>query len=206
VQPTGQLALSATPRVLIFGDSYTEGYGATPRTQGFAYRVGAGLDWRVTVDGAGGSGYIADGPQNQGNYLSRLPAAPPGPFDLVVLQGSSNDQGQPDASLRAAVSATVSSFRAKYPTAQLAMMGPVAVYGHGDPRRIRLNGVMSAFAREQHVPYLSPMDEHWFVQGTSSTYVNVAVGHPNNAGYGRIADLFVADMQLITRRTAAGCS
>lgn len=206
-RPPGQIKLTLPPRpkVLIFGDSYTEGYGADPKTNGYAYLVGAGLDWQVTVDGAGGSGYVATGPQHQGSYLSRLASAPSGPFDLVVLQGSSNDQQIAPSRLRPALEQMVAAVHARYPSAQLAMMGLVAIYGHPSGPRAATNAVLSQYALARQIAFLDPLAENWFTPGNSSSYVNTAVGHPNNAGYVKIAQMFVRDASAMTR-TTADCS
>lgn len=182
-------------RVLIFGDSYTEGWGATPKTQGYAYRVGKALQWDVVVDGVGGSGYLATGTRNEGRYLTRLHKAPAGPFDLVVLQGGSNDEALPASKLRPAVAATVAELYQRYPGARVVMMGPVAIHGGRPPLRDAVNGLLRDYASSREVPFLDPMGEQWFARGEGPVMVNPANGHPNNVGYARIAERFVAEMR-----------
>lgn len=203
--PAVRLTVPASPRVLIFGDSYTEGYGAVPTSEGYAYRVGAALNWQVTVDGVGGTGYVATGPRHQGDYLTRLAAAPAGPFDLVVLQGSSNDQHIPAARLQRAVEQMVSATRRRYPTAQLMMLAPVAIYGGANPERAAVGAVLADYAAAQGLPIVDPIREGWFAPGSGPTYANPVNGHPNNAGYARIADLFAADAKRIVQNVPKGC-
>lgn len=193
--PASPLAPAREARVLIFGDSYTEGWGATPKTQGYAYRVGEALQWDVVVDGVGGSGYLATGTQNEGRYLTRLKDAPAGPFDLVVLQGGSNDEALPTNKLRPAVAATVAEVHRRYPGARLVMMGPIALYGGRPPLRDAVNGLLREYASSQGVPFLDPMAKQWFVRGEGPTMANPANGHPNNVGYARIAERFVAEIR-----------
>jgi len=196
-QPTAPPATGpvARPRVLIFGDSYTAGHGATPETQGYAYRVGRPLGWDVTVDGVGGTGYLAVGTngRNLGTYRTRLAAAPPGPFDVVVLQGSSNDEREPIDALPGALASTVPAFRARYPGARIVMMGPVPTFGPPVATKLAVNDVLKSYAAADGISFIDPIAGSWFGPGEWRRLTNPADGHPNNAGYGRICDRFVID-------------
>ena len=174
------------PRVLVFGDSYAAGHGASPATAGFAYQLRGSLGWDVTVDGVGGSGDPATGNHGEGSYLTRLARAAPGPFDLVLLQGGSNDEHQPVERLEPAVAATVTAASKRYPGAQVALMGPVALYGVVPPEKAAVHGVLERYATTAGLTFLDPIDEGWFVRGDAKTMADRATSHPNNAGYGRI--------------------
>lgn len=192
---TAQPSTSTRPRVLIFGDSYTEGLGATPLTQGYAYRVGQPLGWDVTVDGVGGTGYLALGPngKNLGSYRTRLQAAPVGPFDIVVLQGSSNDEREPIQQLGPALQSTVPAFRLRYPGARFVMMGPVPTFGPPVATKTAVNEVLKGYASANGIQFIDPIAGSWFAPGEWRRLTNPANMHPNNAGYGRIADRFVVE-------------
>lgn len=196
-----RLSLPARPKVLIFGDSYTEGQGADPLTQGYAYQVGPMLGWDVTVAGVGGTGYLATGPRQEGTYEARLATAPPGPFDLVVVQGSTNDSRQPVAPLPAAVTRTVQAVRARYASAQVLMLGPIDLHGTGSPALTQVNLAVRDSARALGVSYIDAMDEQWFRSDSSKPYINPGNGHPNNRGHALIANDFLIDAG---RRLAAG--
>lgn len=189
-----RLTLGDRPRVLIFGDSYVEGYGADPVTAGFAYRVGHPLHWRVTVDGVGGTGYVNPGPHQEGDYLSRLRTAPVGPFDLVVLEGGANDSRMPLDQLAPAVDATVRAVRAKYPVAQIALMGPLEVHSNPVATRVAVNTVLARYAASTRLVFLSPFCERWFATADPQALINPQNGHPDNAGYALAARLFVRDI------------
>ena len=45
------LVLPSHPKVLLFGDSYTKGVGATSKKKGYAYRIAKPLGWKLTIDG-----------------------------------------------------------------------------------------------------------------------------------------------------------
>ena len=196
--PAPSTAATARPRVLIFGDSYTEGAGAVPTTKGYAYLVGEKLGWDVTVDGVGGTGYVAPGPKQQGTYLVRLRAAPAGPFDMVVLQGSSNDERQPIDRLGPAVDSTLGAAQARYPGARFFLMGPVPLYGSVPQTKREVNDTLRDHAAKHGVGFLDPVGEVWFAHGESKTMANPTNGHPSNLGHERIRDRFVLDMARLT--------
>lgn len=193
----GSLTLPAHPSVLLMGDSYTEGYGADPETKGWAYLVGKPLGWSVTVDGAGGTGYVNPGPQAKGSYLQRLPALQGRSFDLVVLQGGSNDRDTSYPALQDAVSKTVDLVRAQFPGAAIVILGPTSPYGKNDGTRVLMQCVLAGYATQQHVTLVDPIAETWFVDGDGKRYANPENGHPSNAGYAHIATRFEADMRLL---------
>ena len=54
-----------------------------------------------------------------------------------------------------------------------------------------------ATAAAQHLPFVDPLGESWFVDGDGSRYANPVNGHPSNAGYRVIADRFEADVRVL---------
>lgn len=182
-------------RVLFFGDSYTVGEGATDPTKGYAYDVTADLGWMSTIDGSSGTGYLSVGPQKVGTYEQRFTAAPDvGPFDLIVLQGSTNDahQGENITALAAAVTALVTKMRAAYPGTPIVLLGPVAFADPAPARRIAVDATLQATAIELNVPYISPITGHWFTAADVATLINPDNNHPNDAGHAAIARYFEA--------------
>jgi acyl-CoA thioesterase-1 len=193
----GSLRLPADPSVLILGDSYTQGYGAEPETKGYAYLVGKPLGWRVTVAGVGGTGYVNPGKNDAGTFLQRLPTLRGRTFDLVVLQGSSNDHDVGYPELHDAVSRTVDAVRAEFPGTVVVILGPSTPYGKPDPTRVLVQCVLAWYATQQHLTFIDPIGERWFVDGDSKRYANPANGHPSNAGYRQIARRFEADVRVL---------
>lgn len=193
----GSLALPAHPDVLVLGDSYTEGYGAEPETKGWAYLIGKRLGWRVTVNGIGGTGYVNPGPRNQGTYLQRLPGLAGRPFDLVVLQGGSNDRDVSYPALQSALATTVEAVRTTFPGTAVLLVGPATPYGKPDRPRVLVQCVLAGYAAQQHVPFIDPIGETWFVDGDGDRYANPTNGHPSNNGYRRIASRFETDVGVL---------
>lgn len=197
----GSLVLPKQPSVLVLGDSYTEGYGAEPETKGWAYLVGKPLGWKVTVNGVGGTGYVNPGPRNEGTYLQRLAAIQGGSFDLVVLQGGSNDRDTSYPGLHDAVAATVDAVRAKFPGTAVVLLGPATPYGKPDGPRLVAQCVLAGYGTQQHLPFIDPLGDSWFVDGDGSRYANPVNGHPSNAGYRVIAGRFEADVRVLLGTT-----
>lgn len=187
--------LPSTPRVLLFGDSYTTGLGAVPPSNGYAYVIRQLSGWNVTIDGSSGTGYVNAGPKNVGSYFDRIAAMPAtNTFDLVVIQGSSNDQ-KDLKSLSAAVLGTITVVRLKFPGAAIAMVGPVSVQIPNKEMRVQMDDMLASAASAAKVVYISPIRESWITDAQTDSLVNPANHHPNNAGYAIIAKRLLADLQ-----------
>ncbi|MGI3783895.1 MAG: SGNH/GDSL hydrolase family protein [Janthinobacterium lividum] len=192
------LELPAHPRVLIMGDSYTEGWGADPESRGFSYQIAQPLGWRLTRDGIGSTGFVDAGLQDQGNYPTRLSRHPRDAYDLVILQGGTNDEKLSTAEISAGLDRSVEVVRERYPSAQLVVMGPVAPYGTPSADRAKLNLALVDYTHARSIPYINAVAEHWFQIGEWRTLVDERKGHPNNDGYVRVAEHVVQDMRDLT--------
>jgi lysophospholipase L1-like esterase len=193
----GSLTLPARPKVLVLGDSYTEGGGAEPATKGYAYLLAKPLGWRVTVNGVAGSGYVNPGAHGNNRYLQRLPALKGRTYDLVVVQGGSNDRDVAYPALRDAVTQTIDGVPATFPGAAVVILGPSNPYGKSDPTRLLAQCTLAEYAGAQHLAFLDPIGESWFVPGDGKWAANPANAHPSNAGHQQIAKRFVADVDVL---------
>ena len=202
VSPPALLDLPANPRVLLLGDSYTKGIGAAPETMGFAYRIAAPLGWQLTHDGKGGSGYANPSNHNDGVYADRLWQFPVNGYDLVVLQGSSNDRDRLDLATR--INITIRTVQKREPHARIVMLGPTNPYGNPGADMLLVNAKLKAGAAAYGIPFMDALAEHWFVPGDSVEFGNPVNGHPNNAGYARITWFFVRDIKALSVVRAPG--
>lgn len=201
---TGGLGLPANPKVLMFGDSYTEGVGAVPTTKGYAYLVGAPLGWTVTVDGKGGSGYCNPTTYGAGNYATRLAKVAVAAYDLIVIQGGTNDDktvnGVPvydSPTIKAAIQKAIDTVRARFPNAKILLFGPSNPYGSATVDRLRVNDLLVAAASANALPYVNPIAEKWFLPGDGASFANPDNSHPSNAGHAHLRSLFVRDAQVL---------
>ena len=132
--PVPMLALPENPRVLIVGDSFAQGFGAEPQSAGYAYLLGGYLGWSdVTVDHEGRTGYTRDNEGLGANYGTRIAhriasgdVAP----DLVILQGTINDNNATTEEMTVAIQSVVDTIRAGWPNASVRSPG-----GISPPRR-----------------------------------------------------------------------
>jgi lysophospholipase L1-like esterase len=194
--PPAPLVLPAHPRVLLLGDSYVNGYGAEPGSEGFAEQVAGRLGWQLTRDGVGTTGYVNSGRQHQGTYAERLARHPANAYDLVVLEGGGNDEKRSVSEISEGVDAAVQVVRKRYPDAQLLLLGPVSPDGEPSSNRIAVNLALVDYAQASSISYINTLAEHWFLAG-DLTMVNPVNDHPNTAGYAHIADRLVHDVQSL---------
>ena len=198
VHVPGRLNLPDHPAVLLIGDSYTEGVGAVPLANGYAYKVAEPLGWTLTRDGRGGSGYVNPTGYGAGVFGDRLPTFPADAYDLVVLQGSSNDMKYPSAEIATNVAAALRTVHDRFPHAEVLLVGPTNPYGSPLPDLVRVNELVRAAAVERGIAFVDPITEEWFVPGDGRWAANPANAHPSNAGYQRIADRLVADVRSLS--------
>lgn len=153
-------AAKRAPRALFFGDSYFVGGGCSPdRNADMAALAGRELGYRPEVRGAGGTGFVQANPEyNLPPYLGQIDD---GELDvknprLVVIQGGSNDVGEPADQVRANARKVLQIARGKYPNALLILVGPMDTYGgYGDSIPIR--NALRSVAKKLHVPFIDAM-------------------------------------------------
>lgn len=196
------MTLPPKPRTLVIGDSYSVSTGATPNTAGWAFQLDSLLGGSTTVDGVGGTGYVNPGPS--GTFNDRLWRHLADAFDLVVLQGGSNDVRITDgvwrwssSQIAGGVNQAIRTVLRRYPRAQLVLLGATSPYGSYGQDRLTINAILKRYAGYYSVPFVDPIAEVWFRPGDGKMYADAATGHPNNAGYQVMAQRFVADMRGI---------
>lgn len=191
--PTGRVS------AYFFGDSLMAGTGASPRRPVMARVAAARLGWDVEVDAWGGTGWTTTG--RSPGYLDRLrrPGALSGDYDVVLLEGGTNDArvGSAPAQVRAAVRAGVALVRARQPRAQVVLMGAYdpPPPGRVDPRRRAVDDAVADVARELGLPFFSPLSGGW-TEGQPPSFLHPDGLHPSTRGYGvmgsRLADALAA--------------
>jgi len=184
-------------RVLFFGDSYTEGWGAENLADGYAYRMSGLMGWEVTVRGVGGTGYLDEGSKNEGNYVTRIERLDAtGPYSLIVLQGGSNDQAALPRSEDGAIDTTplsisveqaFNAMQTRYPNTPIILLGPVSTGEKVNPDKQAVDKALSTFAHTRGVHYISPIAGRWFLSSEREALIDEKTGHPNGRGYEKMA-------------------
>ncbi|SDG09210.1 SGNH/GDSL hydrolase family protein [Klenkia brasiliensis] len=170
---------------LVFGDSYTEGIGASSPDTAYVPVLADLLGVPVTADGVGGTGFIATGGTGT-TFLDRLSAEPPttDPVPLLVVQVGLNDarlSPSPDAERTAAVT-FLREAAARFPGAQVVLLGPPAVTVFPGASVASVDRALQAAAGTVGVPYISPLQEGWDVNASSADGL-----HPDDRGHASLA-------------------
>ena len=183
-------------RALFFGDSLMNGTGAHPTRPVMARVAGRLLGWDVTVNAFGGTGYTTGGSRGR-PYLERLAARGvlSTPYDVVVLEGGTNDKAADLATMRARTTETVEYVRSRLPTAKIVLMGAYNPPGSRyDARRVTIDAVIHAVAVEQSLPFFSPISGRW-TRGQGARFLCSDRLHPSTYGYGVMAAHLLAALR-----------
>lgn len=185
-----------TVRALFFGDSLMNGTGSHPTRPVMARVVARQLGWDITVDAFGGTGYTT-GHKRGKPYLQRLAA--PGvlatPYDVVLLEGGTNDKNADPATMHTRTTEVVRYVRSRLPTAQIVLMGAYNPMGRKyDARRVTIDAVIRTVAVEQSLPYFSPISGRW-TKGQGPRFLCSDGLHPSTYGYGVMGAKLVAALR-----------
>jgi lysophospholipase L1-like esterase len=184
-------------RALFFGDSLMNGTGSHPTRPVMARVVARRLGWDITVDAFGGTGYTTGA--NRGKpYLERLsrPGLLATPYDVVLIEGGTNDKATDPATMRARTTATVEYVRSRLPTARIVLMGAYnpPTGRKYDARRVTIDAVIRSVAVEQSLTYFSPISGHW-TKGQGRRFLCADGLHPSTYGYGVLAAHLVSALR-----------
>lgn len=200
------LVLPATPRVLVFGDSWTYGSAATDPTDGYAYVIGEELGWDVVVDGVRGSGYLKPG-LDGGSFGERIAALDPAiDPDLVIVQGSINDRMLHPDGYRGAVTAAWDDLAGIYPDARIVILGPAPQMLPVEAGTARIDADLRDLAAARGWWYLSPVADSWITAGDYLDVIDTSdVGndHPSTAGHTYLASRLADALAGISATTDA---
>lgn len=194
---TSRFTLPKNPRLVIFGDSYTQGFAATPMTNGYAYLVAKDLGWKTQIEGVGGTGFTYGGGgatnQDYGTRIKTYIAAGGTAPDVIVLEGSQNDY-RSVSKITTTVVADVNLLQRAYPKASIVLFGPAAP----QPLQNSLSAIDAADAAaavQVDIPYISPYQEQWITTANTKQYGYSDGAHLNTAGHKYLAQRFLADFK-----------
>ncbi|MFJ6679996.1 SGNH/GDSL hydrolase family protein [Microbacterium sp. NPDC091382] len=200
------LSIPADAKVLVFGDSWTYGAAATVPTDGYAYRLGRLSGWNVTVDGVRGSGYMKPG-RDGPDFRRRAEALDPSTaYDLIIIQGSINDDQQGERGYREAVDATWDTFERLFPTAQIVIFGPTPHEFPVNEGTARIDSDLEAAAASRHWWYISSLQERWLTPANYHEMIDTGAGrkHPSDRGHEYLAEKLLAALHERSVTTDAG--
>jgi lysophospholipase L1-like esterase len=194
-------------RALFFGDSIMNGTGAKPVRPVMARVAGRALGWDVTVDAFGGTGYTTGGTRGR-PYLERLsrPGVLTPSYDVVLLEGGTNDRKADLETMHARTTETVQYVRSRLPKAQIVLMGAFNPMNpkswRYDAHRVAIDGVIRTVAQEQGLPFFSPISGHW-TKGQGPRFLCADGLHPSTYGYGVMSAKLVAALRASVKEAGA---
>jgi lysophospholipase L1-like esterase len=195
-------AARAPDRILIMGASYTQGLGAEPATNGYAYLLGPKLGWTSEVRGIAGTGYLNPGPRHQGTFAEQIEGMPAGLNPSVLLiQGGRNDGGYPQAQIERAIDTTIRTAHRHFRNARIVLLGCIPPHASVDPGELRAEAALTHVAKRDNVALIDPIREHWITPANAERFAGTVPGHPNNAGYAYIAARVSTDLGPILHIT-----
>ena len=203
--PPAPLVLEDDARVLVFGDSWVYGSAANVPTLGFAYLLADELGVETVVDGVRGSGYLKpglDGPAYGERIATLDPALDP---DVIIVEGSINDRKLYPAGYRDAVTAAWDALEARYPDAEIVILGPSPQVLPVQDATRRIDADLSELAGARGWWYISPIRDDWI---TDANYLDVIdtgpIGrdHPSTNGHAYLADRVATAIERMEQQPA----
>lgn len=189
--PTPALSIPAGSDVLLIGDSYAEGTGASSTATAWPALLGTQQGWNMTVDGIGGTGFTwgggADGSAGQ-TFSARLAQRATDPNltpELVILEGGQNDYRADAKDLTAAVAADVDAAKAAWPNAAVIVLGPAAPEPLASSIE-RMDTSIEAGAQRAGAYSINPRAGQWFTTANSPEF-DFDGAHVNDGGHSLIA-------------------
>jgi lysophospholipase L1-like esterase len=181
----GSAPATAGERAVVFvGDSWTDGVGAS-RSRGFPVLTAELLGWECTELGVSGSGYVVPGAA--GPFGARIAEAVAGAPDVIVVQGSLNEQGIDVRELgRGALDTLTRLHREADPTTDIVVVGAPYAPGTDRARIDGVNDAVSAAAAAVGLPFVDPAAQNWTDPDDPDLWADPL--HPNDAGHREIAE------------------
>ena len=167
------------PVVLLVGDGYAEGRGASNPGNSYASLISKELGWDVRLATAPGAGYLSD-PSLLDLFTDSPASVDP---DLVIIQGGYGGDGSNDAA-KAAVEELDAAIADRYPAAAVVAVSPFWPGVPNQQAETRERTVARAWREDPDVLVLRPQPDGWSIFDTVD-------GAPDDAGHELIATSMV---------------
>lgn len=197
VSSIAKIVMPAEPRLLIMGDSYTEGFAAeAPRENGWAYLTAAALGFPSVIDGVGGTGWTTgtgvDGTEAN-RYSDRVARMATDGYNpnIVIVQGGQNDYRLSTQDTTDAVVSTIAQMREAWPGVQVIVIGPSAPQPLGETHT-NANRAITAAAIQSQAAIINPIGRDWMTDENSPGFSHTDGSHLNTAGHRYLADQVLA--------------
>ncbi|WP_211746436.1 SGNH/GDSL hydrolase family protein [Paenibacillus sp. Marseille-Q4541] len=150
------------PRVIIFGDSFTEaGASGGAISHGYASILCDLLGWDCWNSGVGGTGYNATGAAGSGrvNFQARvwhdiISYRP----DVVIIAGGINDESYPIGDVEAAARLLFATIRNALPDTEIIILSNFAPAGNPPINRLAIRNVLKSAASDYRAPFIDVLE------------------------------------------------
>jgi lysophospholipase L1-like esterase len=204
------------PKVIVIGDSYTFGTGSSPSFASWEFesynmllRPYLGW-WDMRPSGVGGTGYLNNGgslftfrQRVQADVISRNP-------DIVIMQGSSNDQSFTPTQVQTEAELLYAQIRAGLPSAILIVLSVFECDGSPTAANQANHTAINAAAATYAHLTIDPMTAGWFTgtgrvgatngTGNADRYQYSDSIHPSADGHAYIARRIAAEISAASAR------
>ena len=137
------------PTAVFIGDSFTQGAGASSGSLGWAQVASRSLTWVPTISADGASGYLVRGLQgkNTGDLIAAadVEVAP----QFIVIASGYNDPARDEDVMKQAIISSFDAAQAKWPDAQLIVVGPWAPTGKTNANKDTVRRLLETSARSE---------------------------------------------------------
>lgn len=199
VDPGGTVAPIPAPfggkkRLVIAGDSWTEGTSQAGPAVSYAAMLQLAADWDVAYLGNGGTGYVATGPSYASTFGSsqRLAAMESFAPDLWVFFGSINDDESTATAVQTAAAAAYSALATALPNAKGIVVGP-QLPGHP---LVSAALAAAAGAAPNVLAYIDPAAQNWTTPAGVTGPTDGS--HPSAIGTEHLAAHLIAAIRAVT--------
>ncbi|MFC8316343.1 GDSL-type esterase/lipase family protein [Gordonia sp. NPDC057258] len=205
----GAATTDAAVKILVVGDSFTEGttYGGKGSSNWTRIAQGRLSDARpdtcpvlLRVSGRGGAGYLTTGIRHT-TFASEAQRLLTPDVSAIVLVGSGNDLSHPSKQYRAAVDDTIRAVRKARPDLRVVIVGLSWIHdGPTAPDYLRANRLLADAAKRHGVAFIDPNRSGWYSAPRDHSIVGADQRHPTDEGHALIAEHMTPVLEGLARK------
>lgn len=205
MEAAGVLGYAGTlvpPKVVVIGDSFSDGTGADSQISVWAQSAADTLGWpSISVAGAGGTGYLAPGGYVKFRDRVVKDVFYPAP-DIVIVAGGINDTAYSQAQLATEANLLFAQIKAAMPRATMYVLSPFFPRSPVSQFITDLTATLRTAAASVGATFIDMITDPWITGtghvgattgvGNADIYIGADSTHPTQAGHDYIGTRFAA--------------